>query len=403
MQDKKKIQELVKKKNFKDLKDVNQYLKQFSREIIETMLENEMTEHLGYEKHDYQSKRTDNARNSFSGKTLKSDFGEIPVQIPRDRKAEFDPIVVAKGQRILEGIEEKIIRMYSHGMTERDIAGFIQDTYGASFSAQTISNIIAKVSSLVNQWLTRPLQKVYAVVFLDATFYNVRVNGVVKNVSIYSMIGIDMEGMKDVLGLWMAETESAKYWLNLLNDLKTREVEDILICAVDNLKGFSEAIKASFPNADIQKCIIHQVRNSLRFVSYKHRKELANDMKAIYKATDEKQAKLALDILSENWDSTYPYISKSWRDNWSELITFFKYPVEIRNVIYTTNAIENYHRSLRKVTKSKTIFPNEAALMRILYLATMNATKKWTSTIQNWGIIYSQLRIIFDKRIDEFK
>lgn len=403
MKDQKKIQELIKEQNFKSFADVKKYLKEFTKEIIETMLHEEMTDHLGYEKHDYNNKKTDNTRNGYSNKTIKSDYGEIPLKIPRDRKAEFDPVVVARGQRILEGMEDKIIRMYSHGMSERDIASFIEDTYGASFSPQSISNVISKVTALVNQWLNRPLKKVYAIVFLDATFYNVRVEGVVKNVSIYSIIGIDLEGKKDVLGLWMSETESSKYWMRLLNDLKTRGVEDILICCVDNLRGFSEAIKAIFPEADIQKCIVHQVRNSLRFVSYKHRKELANDMKAIYKSTDEKQARIALDCLTERWDNTYPYISKSWQDNWSELITFFKYPAEIRTVIYTTNAIENYHRSLRKVTKAKTIFPNEDALMRILYLATENATKRWTSSIKNWGMIYSQLRIIFDKRIDKLK
>jgi transposase-like protein len=298
-------------------------------------------------------------------------------------------------------MEEKIIRMYSHGMSERDIVSFIEDTYGASFSPQSISNIIAKVTEKVRLWLNRPLERKYAIVFLDATFYNVRVDGVVKNISIYSMIGIDLSGKKDVIGLWMSETESAKYWMRLLNDLKTRGVEDIFIFSVDNLKGFSEAIKAIYPKADIQKCIVHQVRNSLRYVSYKHRKDLANDIKAIYKAIDEKQAKIALGALSEHWDEVYPYISKSWEDNWAELITFFKYPKEIRTVIYTTNAIENYHRSLRKVTKSKTIFPNEDALMRILFLATENATRKWTSTIRNWGMIYSQLRIIFDNRMED--
>lgn len=401
MKDRKKIQELIKEHKFKNFEDIKQYLKGVSKDIIETMLESELTEHLGYEKHNYQQKKTNNSRNGYSSKNLKSDYGKIPINIPRDRKAEFDPLIVAKGQRILEGMEEKIIRMYSHGMSERDIVSFIEDTYGASFSPQSISNIIAKVTEKVRLWLNRPLERKYAIVFLDATFYNVRVDGVVKNISIYSMIGIDLSGKKDVIGLWMAETESAKYWMRLLNDLKTRGVEDIFIFSVDNLKGFSEAIKAIYPKADIQKCIVHQVRNSLRYVSYKHRKDLANDMKAIYKAVDEKQAKIALGALSEHWDEVYPYISKSWKDNWAELITFFKYPKEIRTVIYTTNAIENYHRSLRKVTKSKTIFPNEDALMRILFLATENATRKWTSTIRNWGMIYSQLRIIFEKRMEE--
>ena len=367
------------------------------------MLEGELTDHLGYEKHDYANKTTTNSRNGHSSKKVRSDFGEIGINVPRDRKDNFEPVVVKKGSKSLGGLEEKIILMYSRGMSERDISHFIEETYNYTLSSQSISNTISQISEDVNQWQDRPLNPFYVALFLDAIVYKVKRDGVIKNIAVYSILGIDLEGKKDILGLWAGKNESSKYWLRLLNELKSRGVEDILICCVDGLNGFPEAINTVFPDTDVQQCIVHQIRNSLKFVSYKDRKAIALDLKRVYKAHSVESAEVELDNFSEIWDEKYPYISKSWRDHWTELMSYYKYPNEIRKVIYTTNSIESFHRSLRKITKSKPVFPSDNSLMKLLYLITNNVTKKWTMPIRNWGMIYSQQSIMFEERLAKFE
>jgi len=402
MLDDKKMKELIEEHQLKSISDVNSLLKQFSKKLLENMLENELTDHLGYEKHSVSDKKVTNSRNGHSKKRVKSDFGEIDLKIPRDRQDEFSPLIVKKGERTISGLDEKVLMMYSRGMSERDIADFIEDTYKYRMSPQTISNIISQITEEVTTWQNKPLQQFYVAIFLDAIVYKVKQDGMIRNMAIYSMIGIDLSGNREVIGLWAGRNESSKYWLKLLNELKSRGIEDVLVVCVDGLNGFKEAINTVFPEADVQRCIVHQVRNSLKFVSWKDRKELAGDLKQIYRSTSEESARLELDNFAEKWDGKYEYISKSWKDNWVELMSFFKYPTEIRRIIYTTNSIENFHRSLRKITKSKPVFPTDTALMRLLYLITKNVTKKWTMKIQNWGNIYSQLKILFDDRIGKY-
>jgi len=400
MLDDKKIKQLIKENKLKNLDDVNSLLKGFSKRLVETMLESELTDHLGYEKHAATGKKTDNSRNGHSPKQLNSEFGQIGIEVPRDRKALFSPIIVPKGSRNLGSIEEKVLMMYSRGMSERDIADYFTEIYNYKLSAQSVSNLISRITEDVTNWQNRPLQPIYAIVFLDAIVYKIKRDSIIKNVAVYSMMGIDMSGNKHIIGLWVGESESSKYWLRLLNELKTRGVKDILICCVDGLKGFSEAINTVYPSTDVQRCIVHQVRNSLKFVPYKYKKEIARDLKAIYQSVSAEMAQVEFENFAEKWDHKYPYISKSWRTNWTELMTFYKYPAEIRKMIYTTNAIESYHRSLRKITKSKPIFPSDKSLMKLLYLVTSNLVDKWTMPMKKWGQIYSQLQILFEERIE---
>ncbi len=403
MFDDEKIESLIKENKLKNMDDVNSLVKKFSKKVIETMLQHEISEHLGYDKHDYSSKKTSNSRNGFSTKKVKSELGQIELKVPRDRQDEFEPIIVRKGCNTISGLDEKILMMYARGMSERDIADFIKETYNYKLSAQTVSNIIGEITGDVRTWQNRSLEPLYAIVYLDAIVYKVKVDGIIKNTAIYSLLGVDIEGNKDIIGLWVGDNESSTYWFKLLTNLKSRGVEDILICCVDGLKGFSKAINAVYPNTDVQRCIVHQVRNSLKIISYKNRQAVANDLKLIYKAHSEEAARDELNRFSEKWDTKYPHISKSWINNWTELSTFFKYPVEIRKMIYTTNTIENYHRSLRRITKSKPVFPTEISLMRLLYLVTKNVVKKWRAKAYNWGIIYSQLSIIFEERLEKYK
>ena len=299
----------------------------------------------------------------------------------------------------MTGIEEQIIALYAKGVSTRDIQDHLQNLYGIEVSPTLISNVTNKIVPVIKEWQTRPLQSVYAVVFLDAIHFKVKQEGHIVNKAAYMVIGIDLDGNKDVLGIWIGENESAKFWLNVLNELKNRGVQDILITCVDNLTGFSQAISACYPQTDIQKCIIHQIRNSIRYVSYKDVKKVMADLKPIYKAATEDAAQLELDRFEEMWGDKYPLIVRSWRQNWGELATFFKYPPELRKLIYTTNMIESYHRQLRKVTKGKSIFPTDESLLKMLYLATMDVLKKWTGRVQNWGQILLQLTVYFPERV----
>ena len=384
-------------KNFEDLKDV---FKLMVGEMLENGLEGELDDELGYTKYDYRNKDGENSRNGYSKKTLKTSFGETEIKVPRDRNGEFEPQLVKKNQTTLTGdIEEKILSMYAKGMTTSDIETHIQNIYGLECSDTTISRITDKILPVVREWQSRPLEDVYAVVFMDAIHFHVRSEGQIVKKAVYIAIGINMDGLKEVLGMWVGENESAKFWLSVMNGLKNRGLQDILIACVDGLTGFPAAIEAVYPKTEIQQCIIHQIRNTTRFVSYKDIKALMADLKKVYAAIDEQTALSELETFDEKWGNKYPKIAISWRDNWANLSTYFKYPQEVRTLIYTTNAIEGFNRQLRKVTKNKGVFPTDDSLLKMLYLAMMDITKKWTGKRREWGQIHSQLEIFFADRL----
>ena len=397
-----KIRELLQVSNVSSMMDIQNLFKETIAEFMENSLDAELDDELGYSKYDYRSKDTDNSRNGHSGKTLRTSFGEVDISVPRDRKGEFEPQVLKKNQTsISQDIEEKILSMYAKGMTTGDIEAHIRDIYGVEVSDTTVSRITDKILPIAKEWRQRPLEAVYAVVFLDAIHYPVRSEGQIVKKAVYIAIGIDLEGKKDVLGMWADENESAKFWATVLNGLKNRSVENIFIACTDNLTGFSAAIEAVFPKTEIQNCIVHQLRNSSKYVSYKDLKALMADLNAVYAAVDEPSALTALDTFSERWDQKYPKISQSWRENWANLSTYFKYPQEVRRLIDTTNTIEGFNRQLRKVTKSKSVFPTDDSLLKMLYLAMMDITKKWTGRRQDWSMIHAQMAVYFADRMPE--
>ena len=384
-------------KSFDDLKDV---FKLMVGEMLENGLEGELDDELGYTKYDYRNKSSENSRNGYSKKTLKTSFGETEIKVPRDRDGEFEPQLVKKNQTTLTGdIEEKILSMYAKGMTTSDIETHIQDIYGLECSDSTISRITDKILPVVREWQSRPLEEVYAVVFMDAIHFHVRSEGQIVKKAVYIAIGINMDGLKEVLGMWVGENESAKFWLSVINGLRNRGLQDILIACVDGLTGFPAAIEAVYPKTEIQQCIIHQIRNTTKFVSYKDIKALMADLKKVYAAIDEQTALSELENFDEKWGNKYPKIAISWREKWANLSTYFKYPQEVRTLIYTTNAIEGFNRQLRKVTKNKGVFPTDDSLLKMLYLAMMDITKKWTGKRREWGQIHSQLEIFFADRL----
>jgi len=384
-------------KSFDDLKDV---FKLMVGEMLENGLEGELDDELGYTKYDYRNKDGENSRNGYSKKTLKTSFGETEIKVPRDRDGEFEPQLVKKNQTTLTGdIEEKILSMYAKGMTTSDIEAHIQDIYGLECSDSTISRITDKILPVVREWQSRPLEEIYAVVFMDAIHFHVRSEGQIVKKAVYIAIGINMNGLKEVLGMWVGENESSKFWLSVMNGLKNRGLQDILIACVDGLTGFPAAIEAVYPKTEIQQCVIHQIRNTTRFVSYKDIKALMADLKKVYASIDEQTALAELENFDEKWGNKYPKIAISWRDNWANLSTYFKYPQEVRTLIYTTNATEGFNRQLRKVTKNKGVFPTDDSLLKMLYLAMMDITKKWTGKRREWGQIHSQLEIFFAGRL----
>jgi transposase-like protein len=397
--EKSKLRELIEEYGIKDLNDVHEFVKALTAETIQEVLEGELDNELGYSKYDYKNKQTDNSRNGHSKKTVQSSQGEIELNIPRDRNGEFEPELIKKHQMDISGIEDKILFMYSQGTSTRDIEKAMMEMYGIEVDDTKVSRITDKILPLIKDWQERPLQSVYAMLILDAIHYKVREDGIVVKKAAYIAIGTDLEGKKDVLGIWLGATESSKYWLSVLNGLKNRGVDDILIASIDGLSGFVEAINVAYPKTEIQRCIIHQIRNSTKYVSYKDLKAFTADLKPIYKATDENSGLMALDEFEAKWGKKYPLAIKSWRTNWSELATFFKYPPEIRKLIYTTNAIENFNRQLRKVTKTKSAFVSDDALIKLLYLTTMNIIEKWTMPIKDWGQILDQLCIFFGDRL----
>ena len=397
-----KIRELLLSSNISSMEDIQDLFKETIAEFMESGLEAELDDELGYGRYDYRNKDTDNSRNGHSSKTLRTSYGDVEVAVPRDRKGEFEPQLLKKNQTsISQDIEEKILSMYAKGMTTGDIETHIQDIYGIEVSDTTISRITDKILPIAKEWQQRPLEAVYAVVFLDAIHYHVRSEGQIVKKAVYIALGINLDGKKDVLGMWVGENESAKYWTTVLNGLKNRGVEDIFIACTDNLTGFSAAIGAVFPKTEIQNCIIHQLRNSSKYVSYKDIKELMADLRSVYAAVDEPAALDALDVFSTKWETKYPKISRSWRENWANLSTYFKYPQEVRRLIYTTNSIEGFNRQLRKVTKTRSVFPTDDSLFKMLYLAMVDITKKWTGRQRDWSKIHAQLSIYFAERMPE--
>ena len=382
-----------------DANDVQEMLKDLLGDTLQGMLEAEMDQKLGYSKYDYQNKETDDSRNGYSKKTVTSSLGEIDLDIPRDRKGEFEPQVVKKNQTDISNIEDQILSMYAKGMTTRDISAHLKSVYGVDASAEMISHMTDRILPVAKEWQNRPLEKKYAIVFMDAVHFHVRQDNQTVKKAVYVAIGIRLNGRKEVLGMWIGGNESAKYWLGVLNEIKNRGVEDIMIVSVDGLTGFGDAIGAVFPRAEIQRCIVHQVRYSTKFVNYKDLKPFVKDLKEVYQAATEELALENLDRFEDKWGKKYPSSVASWRNNWTQLSTSFKYPPEIRKIIYTTNSIENFNRQLRKVTKSRTIFPTDDALFKILYLAMCDITEKWTGAGWNWGQTLDQLCIYFGDRI----
>lgn len=397
----KKLLELLQGAGINDVAGVQELFKEMVSTVLENGLEGELEEELGYSKYDYRNKQTDNSRNGHSEKTLKTSLGDMEIAIPRDRKGEFEPQIVKKNQTTLTGdIEDKILSMYAKGMTTSDIEAHIREIYGIEVSDSTISRVTDKILPVVREWQMRPLDEIYAVVFMDAIHFHVRSEGQIIKKAVYVAIGIRIDGIRDVLGMWVGENESAKFWLSILNGLKNRGVADILIACVDGLTGFTNAIEAVYPKTEIQQCVIHQIRNSTKFVSYKDIKALMADLKKVYAAVDEQTALYELDSFDEKWSVKYPKVAQSWRANWANLSAYFKYPQEVRTLIYTTNAIENFNRQLRKVTKSKSVFPTDDSLLKMLYLAMVDITKKWTGRRKDWGVIHSQLEIFFADRLN---
>ena len=393
------INSLIEHYHPEDVNDVQEMLKDLLGDTLQGMLEAEMDDQLGYSKYDYKNKETDDSRNGFSKKTVTSSLGDIELDIPRDRKGEFEPKVVKKNQTDISNIEDQVLSMYAKGMTTRDISAHLSSVYGVDASAEMISRMTDRILPMAKEWQNRPLERKYAVVFLDAVHFHVREENITVKKAVYIAIGVKLNGNKEVLGMWVGGNESAKYWLGVLNEIKNRGVEDIMIVSVDGLTGFVDAIGAVFPKAEIQRCIVHQVRYTTKFVNYKDMKAFVKDLKTVYQAPTEDIALENLDTFEETWGKKYPSSVASWRNNWPQLSTYFKYPAEIRKIIYTTNSIENFNRGLRKVTKSKAVFPSDDALFKSLYLAMIDITKKWTGASWNWGQTLDQLCIYFGDRI----
>lgn len=368
------------------------------KQAIEGMLKAEMAEHLGYEKHKSKEKTGENSRNGYSNKMLKTNLGDIPLDVPRDRESSFDPVIVPKHQRMSAKIEQAIITLYSKGMSTRDIETTIQEMYGIELSEGTVSNITNSILEDIKQWQQRPLENVYFVIWMDGIVIKVRHNGKVIGKTIYLIIGLRQDGRKEVLGMWISETESASFWMNVLTDLKARGAEDVLIACTDNLAGIKQAINAVYPQTISQLCIVHQIRNSVKYVGWKERKEFIADLKLVYGAINKDAASDALEDFNKKWGSKYAYAVKSWKANWEELTAYFDFPLEIRKIIYTTNAIESVNSGIRKYTKTKTVFPDDQSALKAVFLSISNIQRKWTMSIREWGIIINQFIIKFGER-----
>jgi len=374
-------------------------LQQLTKALVERALEGEMTHHLGYPPHDASGDKSGNSRNGKSKKTITGKRGQVEIEVPRDRKSEFEPQLVKKGQRRFDGFDDKIISMYARGMSCRQIQAHLQEIYGVEVSPDLISTVTAGVIDEVRSWQSRPLDALYPILYLDALQVKIKAEGRVSNKAIYLAIGVNRQGTKEVLGMWASENEGAKFWLSVVTELKNRGVKDIFIACVDGLKGFPEAIETVFPQTTVQLCLVHLVRYSLAYVSFKDRKAVVADLKCIYRATSLAEAEAQLDAFAGKWDARYPMIAKSWRANWPRVIPMLGLPEEIRRAVYTTNAIESLNMSLRKIIKCRSSFPSEEAAFKLLYLALQNAAKKWTMPIPNWGRAMNQFAILYDGRL----
>ena len=401
MMNKEKLQAMAEElaKDVKTPEDLSTLSAFLTKLTVEAALKGEMDHHLGYDKNAATGHHSGNSRNGYSSKKLKGDHGEIDLKTPRDRNSSFEPELIKKGQSRITGMDDQILSLYARGMSTRDIVGAFQDMYGADISAGLVSQVTNSVMEQVIEWQNRPLDAVYPIVYLDCIVLKIRQDKRVINKAIYLVLGINVEGHKELLGMWVSENEGAKFWLSVLTDLQNRGVKHMLIACVDGLKGFPDAINATYPDAKIQLCIVHMVRNSLKFVPWKDYKELTADLKRIYQSTSEQEASLELDRFGEKWDEKYPQISKSWRANWTNLITIFDYPADIRKVIYTTNAIESLNSVIRKSVKTRKVFPSDDAALKVIYLAVESASKKWTMPIRNWKPALNRFMIEFEEQL----
>lgn len=395
------LREYIKEQNFSNANEILVGLKEMFRDVLQESLEAEIDEALGYGKYDSIEKNNDNSRNGYSKKTVKTELGPVQLNIPRDRNGDFEPKIVPKHQRSVNGIEDKILGLYATGMTTRDISEQIKALYGVDVSAETVSNITNRILPLVSEWQNRLLENTYSFIFMDAIHYKVKEDKQIIVKAAYVVIGVNLDGEKEVLGIWIGANESSKFWLSVLNDLKNRGVHDVLIFCVDGLKGFKEAIGATFPFAKIQRYIIHQIRSSMKYIPYKDKKAFVADLKGIYKAVNENVAMENLISLKDKWSNKYPNAVKSWKDNWDNLSTFFAFPDNIRKIIYTTNVIESLNSQFRKVTKTKLIFPNDDSLLKMLYLAVERVAKKWTRSYSDLDLVINQLKIVFSNILDK--
>lgn len=387
-------------KNPEDLIGEQGLLKQLTKALLERAMDAELTHELGYAKGDKSSlKESGNRRNGTSSKTVRSKHGQMDLDIPRDRTAEFEPVLIKKHQRRFDGFDDLILSLYAKGVSTRDIRSHIEEMYGIEVSPDLISSVTDNVQEFVREWQTRPLEAVYPIVYLDALRVKIRYDGAVQNRCIYLAVGVNLEGRKEALGLWTAESEGAKFWLSVLTELNNRGVRDIFIACVDGLKGFTEAIESVFPDTITQVCIVHQIRNSLTYVSHKEKKKVAADLKPVYTAVTEDEALAALEAFSSTWDARYPVISKSWKANWQKISPMFRFSHDIRRAVYTTNVIESLNYSLRKITKTRSAFPTEEAAIKLLWLGLQNAAKKWTMPVRNWGAAMNQFAIMFQDRL----
>jgi len=384
-------------KQFKNSQEFDSFIDELYTRGVEKMLEGELDAHLGYNKH--QSNGSDNARNGYGTKQIKTKHGKAEIKVPRDRNASFEPVLVPKRSQLSKGIESLVVSLYAKGMSNSDIEEQLQEIYGFQVSTSTISKITDQITNDIVAWQNRPLENIYLIVWMDGIVFKVRENSKVVNKTIYIAVGLNRDGKKDVLGLWLGKNESASFWLNVLTDIKARGVEDILITATDNLNGFTDTINNVFPESKTQICVVHQIRNASRYVVWKDKKEFTADMKGIYGAPTKQAAHAAFEDFASKWNAKYSYAVKSWRENWEELTVFFEFPLEIRKIIYTTNLIENLNGKIRKYTKNKLSFPTDQAVMKSVFLAMKEATKKWSMPIQNWGLILNQFLTIFENRV----
>ncbi len=393
------VRQLIEEFDINSAKDIQDALKELLGDTLKDMMEAEMSDHLGYEKS--ERSQSEDSRNGYKSKQVMSSLGVMEIEVPQDRKSTFEPKVVKKRQKDISDIDQKIISMYAKGMTTRQISDIIEDIYGFEVSEGFVSDVTDKILPEIEAWQNRPLSSIYPVIYIDAIHYSVRDNGIIRKLAAYVILGINLEGKKEVLSIQVGDNESAKFWLSTLNELKNRGVSDIMIICADGLTGIKESIAAAFPQAEYQRCIVHQIRNTLRYVAHKDKKSFASDIKTIYQASNEVKALEALEKVADKWEEKYPNSMRSWEKNWDAISPIFKFSIPVRKVIYTTNAIESLNSSYRKLNAQRSVFPSDKALLKALYLATFEATKKWTNSIRNWGQVYGELSIMYEERIGE--